>query len=72
MLKPGGRLAVVTTAKRKYAALLYAPWFFALSLYSAEELVAMLREAGFTAVEAYALDAEDLIGYGRKLESEAE
>jgi SAM-dependent methyltransferase len=71
VLKPGGRFAVVTTARRKYAALLYAPWHFALALHTAEELAAMLREAGFTAVEAYPLDAEDLIGYGQKPESEA-
>jgi ubiquinone/menaquinone biosynthesis C-methylase UbiE len=66
VLKPGGRLVVVTTAKRRFAALFYAPWHFALALYTVDELAGMLREAGFTAVEAYSLDAEDLIGYGIK------
>jgi ubiquinone/menaquinone biosynthesis C-methylase UbiE len=66
VLKPGGRFVVVTTGKRRFAALLYAPWYAALTLYTAGELAHMLREAGFTAVEAYSLDAEDLIGYGIK------
>jgi SAM-dependent methyltransferase len=72
VLKPGGRFVVVTTAKRRFAALFYAPWHFALALYSPDELAGMLREAGFTAVEAYALDAEDLIGYGTKAQREGE
>jgi hypothetical protein len=61
------RFVVVTTGKRRFAALLYAPWHFALTLYTADELAGMLREAGFVAVEAYSLDAEDLIGYGIKV-----
>jgi ubiquinone/menaquinone biosynthesis C-methylase UbiE len=72
VLKPGDRFAVVTTGKRRFAALLYAPWYAALALYTAGELAHMLREAGFTAVEAYSLDAEDLIGYGIKAEREKE
>jgi SAM-dependent methyltransferase len=70
VLKPGGRLVVVTTGKRKGAALLYAPWHLALSLYSADELAGMLHEAGFRAVEAYPIDAEDLIAYGIKAHRE--
>jgi SAM-dependent methyltransferase len=66
VLKPGGRFVVVTTAKRRFATLLYAPWHFALTLYAPDELAIMLRKAGFTAVEAYPLDSEDLIGYGVK------
>lgn len=68
--KPGGRFVVVTTARRRFAALFYAPWHFALALYTPDELASMLREAGFTAVEAYPLDAEDLIGYGIKAQRE--
>jgi SAM-dependent methyltransferase len=66
VLKPNGRLVVITTAQRKYAKLLYAPWHFALALYTVDELASMLREAGFATVEAYKLDVEDLIGYGIK------
>ncbi|MBN1876963.1 MAG: methyltransferase domain-containing protein [Anaerolineae bacterium] len=67
VLKPGGRFAVVTTSWRVGAALLYAPWRAALKLYTADELAGLLRAAGFTAVEAYALNAEDLLGYGVKV-----
>lgn len=66
VLNPGGRFAMVTTGKCGFAALLYAPCYAALKLHKAAELSLILREAEFTAVEAYALDAEDLMGYGIK------
>jgi ubiquinone/menaquinone biosynthesis C-methylase UbiE len=70
VLKPGGRFVAITTAKRTYAPFLYAPWHFALVLYTADELARLLSAAGFEAVEAYALDVEDLIGYGIKPQQE--
>jgi hypothetical protein len=51
---------------RRLAAVLYGPWHFALRLYTCDELTSMLVEAGFTAVEAYLLDAENQIGCGMK------
>jgi SAM-dependent methyltransferase len=66
VLKPGGRFVLVTAAKRKFAPLLYGPWYPALKLYSNDELAGMLRSAGFTAVEVRIMDAENQIGSGIK------
>ncbi|MBN1316457.1 MAG: methyltransferase domain-containing protein [Anaerolineales bacterium] len=66
VLKPGGRFVVVTPARRKFAALFYALWYSALTLYDADELGSLMNNAGFTAVESYLLDPEDLIGFGIK------
>jgi ubiquinone/menaquinone biosynthesis C-methylase UbiE len=66
VLTPGGRFVMVTTAPRRFARLVYGPWHFALRLYTCDGLADMLREAGFTAVEAYLLDAENQIGCGMK------
>jgi ubiquinone/menaquinone biosynthesis C-methylase UbiE len=66
VLKPGGRFVMVTTAPRRFARVLYGPWYSALRLYTCDELAEMLREAGFAAVESYLLDAENQIGYAIK------
>jgi hypothetical protein len=66
-LDPDYPLVVVTTAKRRVSAFLYAPWYFALALYTADELAGMLCEAGFSAIKAYSHDAQDLIDCGIKV-----
>jgi SAM-dependent methyltransferase len=64
VLKPGGRFTVVTGAKRGLMPFLFGAW--RLTLYTDDELAAMLREAGFAQVEAYSPDGMLQIGYGVK------
>jgi ubiquinone/menaquinone biosynthesis C-methylase UbiE len=66
VLKPGGRFAVTTTAKRKLVGLLFAPWRSSMTLYTDDELAGMLRETGFAEVEAHSPDGQLQIGYGVK------
>jgi ubiquinone/menaquinone biosynthesis C-methylase UbiE len=65
-LKPGGRFAVVTTAKRKLVGVLFGPWRSCMALYTDAELANMLHQAGFAEVQAYSLDGMHQIGYGIK------
>jgi SAM-dependent methyltransferase len=64
VLRPGGRLVVLTQAKEPMEGLLWAPFRHGMSLYSDEGLMALLRGAGFTEVQAYRVGDMSQLGYG--------
>ena len=66
LLKPSGRFAVVTTAKRKLVSIAFGPWRSSMALYTDDQLADMLIKAGFVQVEAYSPDGMHQIGYGVK------
>jgi SAM-dependent methyltransferase len=69
VLKPGGRFMLVTSARPEQEDLgsRFARWLMPEGrLYSDAELADLLREAGFSEVEAYSPDGDWQIGYGIK------
>ena len=69
VLKPGGRLLVVTMPKlkRRDVGTRVMGWFLHKArLYSDEELAQLLRDAGFDAVEVYSPSDDSQVGYGAR------
>ncbi|MBN1876958.1 MAG: class I SAM-dependent methyltransferase [Anaerolineae bacterium] len=66
VLKPGGRFALITAVKHKLVEIFFGLWSPMMTLYTDDELTAMLREAGFSDVEVYSPDGMYQIGYGVK------
>ena len=69
VLKPGGRLVVITQAKEPIEGPLWAPVRHGMTLYTDAELAALLTEAGFTGVEAYATRDTGQLGFGLKAQA---
>ncbi len=66
VLKPDGRFAVITTAKRKFDGDLFGPRCSFIARYTDAELADMLRQANFSRVKAYSPGGYLQIGYGVK------
>ncbi len=70
VLKPGGRFAVATTAKNNIVRFFFGAW--QLKLYTNDDLADMLRQAGFSEVEAYSPEGYlqmGQLGYGVKAQA---
>ena len=69
VLKPGGRLVLVTAAQPKSALpnLVFAPWLRYLRFHPNDELASMLRQSGFQAVQVERVDRSEHTIYAHQL-----
>ncbi|MBT9166661.1 MAG: 27-O-demethylrifamycin SV methyltransferase [Chloroflexi bacterium] len=65
VLKPGGRLVIVTISRSKLVNLFFALYSRAMRCYSDDELAEMMREAGFEAVRVHTEKHRLQLAYGR-------
>ena len=66
VLKPGGRFLLVTQSPEALEGPMWGLMRSMLVLHSDDELASMLRDVGFSAVEAYSPDGDRQVGYGIK------
>ncbi len=66
VLRPGGRLVVITQDAESIEGPLWAPVRYCMTLHTDAELATLLAEAGFTDIEAYATRDTGQLGFGVK------